>query len=268
MTHRTHPRLHPLGLVLALFLLLLAVAACGGTLQTDVTLYSSGSWDASSLLEMPGSALSLSGGRDQLEQSFAQMVSEEASKGVQVSVKEAKASSQDLIAYRLTMKGTDFATLEEIGLNAQPTDYDGQKAWAISYSPTDNLGGMEQTIRVHVGKILANDGLQEDAGTIVGGTSQYISAVIVPKSPFNPLFIIVPILAGALVAGVVLAVVLRKKGSTGQSAPAAQPALMAAPYVQQPQPAPGGALPCPNCGRATLPGSKFCMNCGAPVRPS
>lgn len=273
MTHRTHPRLRSFFLVVTLLLLVLLAAACGGTLETDVTLYSSGKWEASSRLQMPASALSLAGGASMLEQSFEQTVAEEAAKGVTFSYKAEKAGKSDALAYRLDMKGDDFATLTEIGLNAEPTEYDGQEAWAISYSPTGDLSAMEQTMRVHVGKILMSETTQEDKGTLVGGSSRPINAVIIPKSPFNPWVIIFPVLAGVIIGGAVFAFVRRKQGAASQPAPtampapSAMPASLAAPYVPRPQIAPAGGIACPNCGKPTLPASKFCMNCGAPVQP-
>lgn len=63
----------------------------------------------------------------------------------------------------------------------------------------------------------------------------------------------------------------RPAGATQPQLPATQPQLPAAPPPLQPAnaapavPVSSGALTCPQCGAAAIPGEAFCDNCGAPL---
>ncbi len=268
MTPKSHPRPSALSLVLTLFALMLLAAACGGTAETDVTLYSGDRWDATVRIEFPTSAIALAGGPAGIEQQLEQVKAEQETRGVKFSYKKDRASSPDATAYRVDMKGDNYASLEAVDIVVEPTQFDGKDALSIRYVSNSGLSGIEEIIRIHVGSILDAGSSPTDSNTLIGGSSQPIYATVTPKSSFNPWLVIGPLLAVAAVGAVVVA---------GRRKSAPRPQVVSPPFVVEAPDRSAATLPddtspalaeeetvdCPACGKATLAWSKFCMNCGA-----
>jgi len=250
--------------ILLLFALLLS--ACGGSIETDLTLYSGDRFDATSRVTVPAAGLALVGGADAIESQFKQMEQQASTEGARFSWRKENSRSPDEIVYRISVGGTSYENLAtSYGINIQKTQYQGQDALSISASPNYDLSGVQNTVRLHVGKILQSDNwLQIDNSdnwrsggrnnTIVWSGTEPLQAIITPASSTNWLVILLVVLAIA-VAAVVAFLLLRRHPPSQIATPA-----IAAPVIRA-----GGF--CPHCGQPTQPGARFCMSCGQAIPP-
>ena len=255
MNHRSNTVRHSAIVIAVLLSLILLLSACGGSIETDLTLYSGDRFDATSRITVPAAGLALVGGVEAIESQFKEMEQQAVAEGARFSWRKENAKSADEIVYRISISGTGYENLpDSYGIDVQKTQYQGQDALSISASPNYDLSGVQNTVRLHVGKILQTDNPRSGNNTIVWTGADTLQAIVTPASSTNWLTILLVVLAVAAVAAIAL-VFLRRR-------PAGQLASVTtvAPVATK------GAF-CPHCGQPVQPGARFCMNCGQAIPP-
>ncbi len=246
---------YPTILIVILVSFALILSACGGSVETDLTLLTGDRFDATSRIVVPAAGLALVGGTAAIESQFRQMEQQAAAEGARFSWRKESSRSADEIVYRISISGTGYENLgDSYGIKVTKIQYQGQDALSVSANPNYDLSGMQNTVRIHVGKILQTNNQRSDDNTIVWTGTETLQAIVTPASSTNWLTIMLVLLAVAAVAALAL-VFLRRR-------PAGQVAVAAAAV-----PVAGRGGFCPHCGQPTLPDAKFCMHCGQAIPP-
>ena len=255
MSHRT-PSVSRSAIVIAVVLsFTLLLSACGGSIETDLTLYTGDRYDATSRVSVPAAGLALVGGAGAIESQFKQMEQQAQAQGAKFSWRKENSKSADEIVYRISVGGTGYENLaSSYSINIQKTQYQGQDALSISASPNYDLSGVQNTVRLHVGKILQTDNQRSGNNTIVWTGTEMLQAIVTPASSTNWLVILLVVLAVAAVAAIAFVVLRRRPASQAVTATTVAPIARA------------GAF-CPHCGQPVQPGAKFCMSCGQAIPP-
>lgn len=255
MTLHTPLRRHPLILIVTLLSFALSLAACGGTIETDLTLRTDERFDATSRITAPVAGLALVGGTEAIEAQFREMEQQAKAGGTKFTWRRENSRSADQIVYRVSLSGKGYEGLAQAyGVRVQKTQYQGQDALAVSSNPNYDLSGMESTVRLHVGKILQTNNRRSGNSTIIWSSTEKLQAIVTPASSTNWLTLVLIVLAVAAVAAIAL--LLLRRRPAGQVATATTTAAVARP---------GGF--CPHCGQPASPGAKFCMHCGGAIPP-
>lgn len=253
MSHHTSSGKSPAALVATLLSLTLILSACGGIIETDLTLYANDRFDATSRITLPAQSLMLIGGTEAIDSQFRELEQEAVAQGAKFSWRKENSKNVNEIVYRMTIGGTGYEGLaDSFGIYVQKTEYNGQEALTVTASPNYDLSGAQNTVRLHVGKILETTNQRSDNNTILWSGTESLQAIVTPASSTNWLVILLVILAVAAVLA--LALIFLRRRSAGQPA-------MASRSVQRT----ASAGFCPHCGRPTQPGSRFCMNCGKAI---
>lgn len=254
MTLHTPSVKYPTILIVTLFVFALLLSACGGTIETDLTLYNNERFDATSRITMPAESLMLVGGVEAIESQFRAMQQQAVAEGARFSWRKENAKNANEVAYRITLGGTGYDGLaDSYNIKVQKTQYQGQEALFVFANPNYDLSGVQSTMRLHVGKILQTDNQRADNNTIVWTGTERLQAIVTPASSTNWLPVLLIVLAVAAVAA--LAFVILRRRPAGQVAAAVTTTPAAA----------GGF--CPSCGKPTQPGARFCMHCGQALPP-
>ena len=255
MNHRTAPTKRSAIVVAALFSLTLILSACGGTIETDLTLYAGDRFDATSRITTPVEGLMLVGGVEAIESQFRELEQQATAEGAKFSWRKENSKNANEVAYRITIGGTGYGSLaDSYGIKVQKTQYEGKDALSITANPNHDLSGVQNTVRLHVGKVLQTNNQRADNNTIVWTGMETLQAVVTPASSTNWLTILLIVLAVAAVAA--LALVFLRRRPAGQVVTAAPSSTAVR----------GGGF-CPHCGQPTQPGARFCMSCGQAIPP-
>lgn len=255
MTLHTPSVRYPAILIVTLLSFALLLSACGGTIETDLTLYTGDRFDATSRITTPAQGLMLVGGVEAIESQFKEMEQQATAEGAKFSWRKESSRNADEIAYRISIGGTGYEALADAyGINVQKTQFQGKDALSITANPNYDLSGVQNTVRLHVGKILQTDNQRSGNNTIVWTGTESLLAIVTPASSTNWLTILLIVLAVAAVAALAFAFLRRRPASQVATATAAAPI------------ATKGAF-CPHCGQPTQPGAKFCMSCGQALPP-
>jgi hypothetical protein len=239
--------------MLAVFLLAsLLLNACGGTIETDLTLYTGDRFDAKSRITMPAASLALVGGTEALEAQFKQMQQQASSEGSKFSWRKERSNSPNEVVYSMSISGINYKNLDAYNIQVQKTQYQGQDALSVAASSNYDLSGTQNTVRLHVGKIFQTNNARSGSSTILWTGSEPLQAIVTPKSSTNWLTILLVVLAVAAAAGVAIVVLRRRPSSQVVTSVTASPATTT------------GAF-CPFCGQPTAPGARFCMSCGQAI---
>lgn len=255
MTLHTPFARHPRILITTLLFVVVLLNACGGTIETDLTLRTDERFDATSRITVPVEALALVGGTEAVEAQFREIEQQAIAESVKFAWRREKSRSAGQIVYRVSLSGRGYEGLAEAyGVKVQKTQYQGQDALAVSSAPNYGLSGMESTVRLHVGKILETNNRRSDNNTIIWSSTEKLQAIVTPASDTGWLLPLIVVLLVAVVA--VLAVLLLRRRPAGQVVRAPTAASAAGP---------GGF--CPQCGQPVYPGAKYCMYCGGAIPP-
>jgi len=241
-------------LIAILGLLVLLLSACGGSIETDLTLYTGDRFEATSRITTPVEGLMLVGGTEAIESQLRALEQQAVSEGVRFSWRKERSQNANEVVYRITIGGTGYENLaDSYGINVEKTRYQGQDALSISASPNYDLSGMQNTVRLHVGKILQTDNPRSGNNTIVWTGTERLQAIVTPASSTNwPTILLLVLALGAVAVGALI--VWRRR-----------PAGRVAAVVTGAPAATGGF--CPACGQPTQPGAGFCMHCGQALPP-
>jgi len=238
-----------------LLLVTLFLSACGGIIETDLTLYSGDRFDATSRVTVPAASLALVGGAAALDAQFNELEQQALVEGARFSWRKENSKNPDEVVYRISTSGTGYDNLSAAySIQVQKVQHEGKDALSVSASPSVDMYGTQNTLRLHVGKILQTNNQRSGNNTIVWTGTEMLQAIVTPASSTNWLTILLVVLAVAAVAAIALVVSRRR--------PASQVATVttAAPIATR-----GGF--CPHCGEPTQPGAKFCMSCGQAIPP-
>jgi len=175
--------------------------------------------------------------------------------GAKFSWRKVNSKSADEIVYRISVSGTGNENLAtSYNINIQKTQYQGQDALSVSASPNYDLSGVQNTVRLHVGKILQTNNQRSGNNTIVWTGNETLQAIVTPASSSNWLVILLVVLAVAAVAAIAFVFLRRRPAGQVATATTAMPIIKT------------GAF-CPHCGQPVQPGAKFCMSCGQAIPP-
>lgn len=253
-THTLSVR-YPAILIVTLLSFALILSACGGTIETDLTLYTNDRFDATSRITTPVEGLMLVGGVEAIESQFREMQQQAVAEGARFSWRKENAKNANEVTYRITIGGTGYDGLaDSYGINVQKTQYQGKDALSITANPNYDLSGVQNTVRLHVGKILQTNSQRVGSNTIVWTGMETLQAIVTPASSANWLPVLLVILGVAAVIAITAVIFLRRPAS--QVVTSASPS----PVVQA-----GGF--CAHCGQPTQPGARFCMSCGQAIPP-
>lgn len=246
---------YPTILIVILVSFAFILSACGGSIETDLTLLTDDRFDATSRIVVPAVDLMLVGGVEAIEAQFRELEQQATAEGVKFSWRKESSRNPNEIVYRISVSSTGYEKLaDSYGINIQKTQYQDRDALLVSADPNYDLSGMQNTLRIHVGKILETDNQRSDDDTVVWTGTETLQAIVTPASSTNWLTIVLVLLAVAAVAA--LALVFLRRRPAGQVAVA----TAAVPVAER-----GGF--CPHCGQPTPPDAKFCMHCGEPIPP-
>ena len=239
----------------ALFLLAaLLLSACGGTIETDLSLYSGDRFDARSRITVPAAALAMMG-PDAIESQFRELERQAQAENSKFTWRKEKSKSPDEVVYSISAGGAGYEGLAgAYNVKVQKIKYQGQDALSISASPNYDLSGVQNVLRLHVGKILQTNNMREGPSTIVWRGTDTLQAIVTPKGSANWLVILLVLLAVSAAAGAAYVVLHRR--------PSRQVVVSA---VASSVARTGGF--CPFCGQPATPGAKFCMSCGQAFPP-
>lgn len=246
----------------ALLLVLMLSAACGGMVETDLTLLSGERWEATTRLTVPVAMLQMLG-PEAIEQQLDQAV-KDASPNEKASWKQVKTDDPQLAAYLVSYSGKGYQSLAEL-CTIEKMQINGKPALRVKPDPGAAADATRSVFRLHAGEILDTNGTRQGKGEVVWDGSLYNAyAVVTPKAGLNGPALIAAIVA-AVAALAALALILWKR-SSGSSRPAE------AYVVPQPPPAPPPTLSgqartvfCPYCGTPGQVAGRFCMSCGKPI---
>lgn len=242
-------------LIVILLSFALILSACGGTIETDLTLRTGERFDATSRITIPAQSAMLVGGVEAIESQFRELEQEAAAGGAKFSWRKESSKNANEIVYRITIGGKGYDALaNSYGIKVQKTQYQGQDALSISANPNYDLSGVQSTVRLHVGKILQTKNRRLDDNTIVWTAPETLQAIVTPVGGTGWLAILIVVLAIAVVAA--LAVLFLRRRPAGRVATATTASSAA-----------GRGGFCPHCGQPALPGARFCMHCGQAIPP-
>ncbi len=247
-------RRHPAVVTAALLTFLaLILSACGGTIETDLTLRTGDRFDATSRITMPAQGLMLVGGVEAIESQFRELEQQATAEGFKFSWRRENSKNANEVVYRISTEGKGYEALASTyGILVEKTQYQGQDALSISTSPYYDLSDVQNTIRIHVGKILQTNNQRSGNNIIVWTGTENLQAIVTPAGDTGWVTILVAALAVGVVAA--LGVLLLRRRPAGQVATAATTSPVA-----------GSGGFCPYCGQPVLPAAKFCMHCGQAV---
>jgi hypothetical protein len=254
MTLHTPSVRHPAILMVTLLALGLILGACGGSIETDLTLYTGDRFEATSRITTPIEDLMLVGGAEAIESQFRILEQQAVSESAKFFWRKERSRNANEVVYRISVSGAGYEKLAtSYGINVQKTRYQGQDALSISASPNYDLSGMQNTVRLHVGKILQTDNPRSGNNTIVWTGTERLQAIVTPASSTNwPTILLLVLALGAVAVG---ALIVWRRRPAGRVA-----------AVVTATPAAAGGF-CPACGQPTQPGAGFCMHCGQALPP-
>ncbi len=255
MSHRT-ASMRRLAIMTSMLLsLILLLSACGGSIETDLTLFSDDRFDATSRIAVPASSLALLGGSAALDAQFEELEQQAVAEGAEVSWRKEGSKNPDEVVYRISVGGVGYEYLTEAyDIQVERITLDGQEALSVSANPSVDMYGTQNTVRLHVGKIIQTDNQRSGNNTIVWTGTDDLQAIVTPASSTNWLAILGGVIAVAALAAVVF--VIRGRHSARRFSPLP----VATPLATR------GAF-CPHCGQPIQAGAKFCMKCGQAVSP-
>lgn len=255
MTLPTPSVRYPAILIVTLLSFALILSACGGTIETDLTLYTNDRFDATSRITTPVEGLMLIGGVEAIESQFRELEQQATAEGAKFSWRKENSKNANEVAYRISIGGTGYGSLaDSYGINVQKTQYEGKDALSIAANPNYDLSGVQNTVRLHVGKILQTNNQRVGNNTIVWTGMETLQAIITPASSTNWLTILLIVLALAAVAALALVFLRRRPASQVVTTTSPSPVVQA-----------GGF--CAHCGQPTQAGARFCMSCGQAIPP-
>lgn len=242
-------------LIIALLSFALFLSGCA-TVETDLTLYSDDRFEATSRITASVEGVVLAGGVEAIESQFKEMEQRASAEGARFSWRKGSSRNTNEVVYHFSIGGTGYENLAgSYGINIQKTQYQGQDALSISASPNYDSSGVQNTVRVHVGKILQTNNQRSGNNTIVWTGAESLQAIVTPASSTNWL----PILLVVLATVAALTFIVLRRRPVSQVATVTS-ATTTAPIMKT------GAF-CPHCGQPTQPGAKFCMSCGQAIPP-
>jgi hypothetical protein len=255
VSHGTTTVRRPAIMIAVVLSFTLLLSACGGSVETDLTLYTGDRYEATSRLSVPAASLTLIGGAQAIESSLKQMEQKVKAEGATFSWRKENAKSANEVVYRIATSGAGYDRLtSDYNIRVQKVQWEGKDALSVSASPSADLYGTQSTLRLHVGKILQTDNQRSGANIIVWTGSEALQAVVTPASRTKWLVILLVILAVAALAAIVWVFLRRRPAGQVATASTAMPIIRT------------GAF-CPHCGQQVQPGAKFCMSCGEVVPP-
>jgi predicted nucleic acid-binding Zn ribbon protein len=254
MKHPIPPARRSAALIAILCSFVLLLSACGGSIETDLTLYTGDRFEATSRITTSVEGLMLVGGAETIEAQLREVEQQAVSENARFSWGKERSRNANEVVYRITVGGTGYEKLANLfGIDIQKTKYRGQDALSISAEPNYDLSDMQNTVRLHVGKILQTDNQRSGNNTIVWTGTERLQAIVTPASSTNWPTILLLVLALAAVA--VGALIVWRRRPAGQVA-----------AVVTATPAAAGGF-CPACGQPIQPGARFCMHCGQALPP-
>lgn len=239
---------------LVILSLTVLLSACGGTMETDLTLYINDRFDAHIRATLPAAALALSGGAEALEAQFKEAEKQAASQDFEFSWRRERSGSADGVAYSFDMSGTGYENLSQFNIEVNKTQVEGEEALSVSAGRLTDLDDAQSTFRLHVGKIIETDNRRESNSTIVWTGDESLRAIVTPKSDTNWLPTILVILGIAAAAVVAFIFLRRRPIGRVVTATTTPPVVRTGRF-------------CPHCGQPTQPDSRFCMSCGQAIPP-
>lgn len=244
---------HSASLLIVLLALTLALSACGGSAEADLTLYPGGRFQAEIQVTVPA-IMTADLGPGVLDSRLREVEEQLKAENMTFSWRKGKSQNPDQAVYNISIGGQSYDSLDSVfSIAVEETNYQGQDALLITARPNRDLSDADSTIRLHVGKVLKTSNQVLGNNTVVWSGAESLEAIVTPASSMSwsaiLLLILIVVAAGAAY------IVLRRR-------PARQ-AVSVAPPAPEVQP---GRF-CPHCGQPTQPGAKFCMHCGQSILP-
>jgi hypothetical protein len=251
------------GLAAALFLVLLFSAACGGMVETDLTLLSGERWEATTKLTVPLAMLQIVGPQV-LEQQLDQAV-QEAGPNEKASWKKVASDDPQFVSYLLDYSGKGYDSLDGL-CTIEKVQVGGKPALRVKPDSGISADATSTVFRLHAGEILDTNGVRQGKGDVVWTNNLHSAyAVVTPKAGLSGPALIAAILAAAAALSALGLLLWRRSAGKMQPAPG---------YAVPQQPAPPPALPaqartvfCPYCGAQGQVAGRFCMSCGKSIPP-